>query len=72
MKGEIRMTKIEKEIVAAALSEYAVKHQKAADRFASRKNHAGEVVEQMRANIAMQILSYWRDIIDELCNSVKI
>ena len=66
------MTKIEKEIVAAALSEYAVKHQKAADRFASRKNHAGDVVEHMRANTAMSILSYWREIIDEPSGTVKI
>lgn len=66
------MTKIEKEIVAAALSEYAVNHQKASDRFASRKNHAGEVVEHMRANTAMAILSYWRDIINEPSGTVKI
>ena len=66
------MTKIEKEIVAAALSEYAAKHQKAADRFASRKNHAAEVVERMRANEAMAILAYWREVINAPCGSVKI
>ena len=49
-----------------------MKHQKAADRFASRKNHAGEVVEHMRANTAMSILSYWRDIINEPSGTVKI
>ena len=51
------MTKMEKEIVAAALSEYAVRHQKAADRAASRKDHAAEAVEHGRAAQAMAILS---------------
>lgn len=66
------MTKIEKEVVAAALSEYAAKHQKAADRAASRKAHAEEAVEHMRATTAMGILDYWREIINEPCGSVKI
>ena len=66
------MTKIEKEIVAAALSEYAVKHQKAADRAASKKDRTAETIEHNAANVAMGILSYWRDIINEPSGTVKI
>ena len=66
------MTRIEKEIIAAALSEYAVKHQKAADRAASKKLYDIESKEHYRANEAMAILSYWVEVIDAPSGSLKI
>ena len=66
------MTRIEKEIISAALSEYAFNHQKEADRAASEKDYSAKSLEHARVNIAMTILAYWREVEKEPCGSVKI
>lgn len=66
------MTNFEKEIIAAALTEYACKHQKMADRAASRKDINEAKEQHLLASEAMTILTFWREVMEAPCGSVKI
>lgn len=66
------MTKIEKETVCAALSEYAYRHVKIAKKHHKKHEYDAERTELARANIAGTILGYWTDIVEAPCGSVTI
>ena len=66
------MTGIEKKTIMAALSEYAYNHQKAAERAYRAKDYAKTSEERAHANIAAAILTYWPDVVNAPCGSVKI
>ena len=66
------MTKIEKETVLAALSEYAYRHQKAADRAHKAKDYDLERAEHAKANIASAICGYWPGVVSAQCGTVTI
>lgn len=59
------MTRIEKQIIEAALYEYAEKHEKVY----SETNDASHL---SRANAARAIISYWGDVVNAPCGEVKI
>ena len=66
------MTRVEKETVCAALSEYAYRHVKAAEKHHRKHEYDAERTERARANIAGTILGYWRDVVEAPCGSVII
>ena len=66
------MTKIEKEIVAAALSEYAFRHQKEAEKSSRAKDYDRAREEHAHANAACSILTYWPEVVEAPSGSVKI
>ena len=66
------MTKIEKETIVSALSEYAFNHQKAADKAGKRKDYETQSREHAYSNTAMAILEYWKEIVDLQSGTVTI
>ena len=66
------MTKIEKETVAAALSEYTFNHQKAAERAHKKKDYETERAEHAHALTAGAILTYWSEIVSAPVGTIEI
>lgn len=66
------MTKMEKECVASALAEYALKHEEMFEQMAESGKSRDAAVENRRYNMALAILSYWKDIVNAPCGKTLI
>lgn len=66
------MTRLEKLIIQEVLIEYIKSHTKIENKLRNigKLNAASE--ELRKCNIAKSVLSYWKDIADEPCGTVKI
>ena len=66
------MTRIEKLTIEQALIEYIELHSNAEKKCRDIGELNAATSELRKCNIAKSVLSYWKDIVDEPCGTVKI
>ena len=66
------MTRIEKQTILAALSEYAFNCQRRSERAHKNREYETEREQRAQALNAAAIISYWEDVVNADCGAVTI